>query len=255
MKVTIITVTYNSEKYLQDCINSIKNQDYYDIEHIIIDGLSTDGTLDIVKRNGNFISKWVSEKDNGMYDAINKGMQMSTGDIIGILNSDDILADTDVISKIAECFTNKQINSIYGDLYYVDTLDTNKVLRVWKGQTYKRHKFSYGWMPAHPTFYIRRSLVDKLGGYESHYYTAADFEFMTRYLFKNRVSSFYLPKLIVKMRVGGQSNITFARRLRANRRDYLAMKKNNIPFPFVVSVLKPLRKVPQFYNSFLNLFV
>ena len=255
MKITIITVTYNSEKYLSDCINSVIAQDYKDIEHIVIDGLSTDNTVKIIKDNQQNIAKWISEKDTGMYDAINKGMKMATGEIIGILNSDDILASTDVISKIAACFENKQINSIYGDLVYVDTANTEKVLRTWKGETYKRLKFTFGWMPAHPTFYIRKSCVDKYGGYESHYYTAADFEFMTRYLYKYKVSSFYLPKLIVKMRIGGQSNVTLARRLRANRRDYLAMKQNKIPFPLVVSVLKPLRKVPQFYNSFLNFFV
>lgn len=255
MKITIITVTYNSEKYLTDCINSVKMQDHNDIEHIVIDGLSTDKTVDIIRANEDSISKWISEKDEGMYDAINKGMKMATGEVIGILNSDDMLASTDVISSIAKCFEDKKVNSIYGDLYYVETDDTSKIIRTWKGQPYKRLKFTFGWMPAHPTFYIRRSMVEKYGGYESSYYTAADFEFMTRYLYKHRVSSLYLPKLLVKMRIGGQSNVTLGRRLTANRRDYLAMKNNKIPFPLVVSVLKPLRKVPQFYNAFLNLFV
>jgi glycosyltransferase len=255
MKVSIITVTYNSEKYLEDCIKSVQAQDYHDIEHIIVDGVSTDNTVNIIKRHSGDIAKWISEEDEGMYDAINKGMKMATGDVIGVLNSDDMLASTDVISKIAECFKKNKIDTIYGDLVYVDPVDTDKVLRTWKGFSYKRFRFMLGWMPAHPTFYIRRNLIDNLGGYESHYFTAADFEFMSRYLYRYRVSSLYLPKLIVKMRNGGQSNESLARRLRANRRDYLAMKRNQIPFPLFVSVLKPLRKVPQFYNVIINLFV
>jgi glycosyltransferase len=255
MKVSIITATYNSGKHLQDCINSVKSQNYAEIEHIVVDGLSTDNTVDIVKNNCGHITKWISEEDVGMYDAINKGMKMATGDIIGVLNSDDILASPDVIGSIADCFQKNKVDTIYGDLVYVDPLDTNKVLRTWKGFSYKRFRFMLGWMPAHPTFYVRRSMIDNLGGYESHYFTAADFEFMSRYLYKYRVSSLYLPKLIVKMRSGGQSNESIGRRIRANRRDYLAMKINKIPFPLVVSVLKPLRKVPQYYNTLINLFV
>jgi glycosyltransferase len=255
MKVSIITVTYNSGKHLQDCINSVKAQNYPDIEHIVIDGLSTDDTVNIIKANAESIAKWISEEDIGMYDAINKGMKMATGDIIGVLNSDDILASADVIECIVDCFQKNKVDTIYGDLVYVDPMDTNKVLRTWKGFSYKRFRFLLGWMPAHPTFYVRRRMVEELGGYESHYFTAADFEFMSRYLYRYRVSSLYLPKMIVKMRSGGQSNESIGRRIRANRRDYLAMKQNKIPFPFVVSVLKPLRKVPQYYNTFINLFV
>lgn len=255
MKVSIITVTYNSAKHLQDCINSVKSQDYPDIEHIVVDGLSRDNTVDIIKANDDSIAKWVSEKDVGMYDAINKGMKMATGDIIGVLNSDDVLASRDVIESIVDCFQKNKIDTLYGDLVYVDPSDTSKVLRTWKGFSYKRFRFMLGWMPAHPTFYVRRSMIENLGGYESHYFTAADFEFMSRYLYRYRVSSIYLPKLIVKMRNGGASNESLARRIRANRRDYLAMKLNKIPFPFLVSVLKPLRKVPQYYNTVINFFV
>jgi glycosyltransferase len=255
MKVTIITVTYNSARHIDDCIQSVIAQNYKNIEHIVIDGLSKDGTVDIIRKYSDHLSKWVSEKDHGMYDAINKGMKMATGDVIGILNSDDMLASPDAISSIVKCFQHHKVDSLYGDLVYVDPQDTDRVLRTWKGYSYKRLRFSFGWMPAHPTFYIKRSLIEKYGGYESHYFTAADFEFMARYLYKHRISSTHLPKLIVKMRNGGASNVTLARRLRANRRDYLAMKKNEIPFPLIVSVLKPLRKLPQYYNSFINLFV
>ena len=246
LKISIITVTYNSEKFLQSCITSIQNQDYPHIEHIIVDGKSTDGTLGIIKANAGSISKWISETDRGMYDAINKGMQLATGDIIGLLNSDDLLASTDVVSTIAKTFEEKQVDSLYADLLFVQQDDMEKVYRTWKSQNYKRNRFRYGWMPAHPTFYFKRSLLEKYGGYENHFFSAADYEFMARYLFVHKVSSYHVPKMFVKMRIGGASNGNLYQRLRANRRDYLAMKKNNIPCAFAVSILKPLIKLHQY---------
>ena len=252
MKISIITVTYNSGRHLEQCIRSVINQTHTDIEHIIVDGGSTDATLSIIEQNSSHISKWVSEKDNGMYDALNKGMAMATGDIVGILNSDDILASRDVVETIDNCFSAHKVDSIYGDLVYVNPENMQKITRIWKGYNYKRFKFSYGWMPAHPTFYVRRDLIRELGGYETHYFTAADFEFMVRYLFKYRISSYYIPKLIVKMRAGGQSNNSLNSRLRANRRDYLAMKRNGFAFPLISSVLKPLRKLPQYSGTLIH---
>jgi glycosyltransferase involved in cell wall biosynthesis len=246
MKISLITVTYNSEKYLADCIESVLMQDHPDIEHIIIDGKSKDSTVEIIRKYESRIAQWVSETDRGMYDAINKGIDMATGDIIGILNSDDMYASPDVVSKIATAFTEKNTDSLFGDLEYVDQEDTEKIYRVWKGKPYKRSLFHMGWMPAHPTFYIKRSLVQEYGGYESHYFTASDYEFMARYLFRHNISSQYLPQLIVKMRRGGASNKSIYQRFRANRRDYLAMKKNRIPLPFLVSILKPLIKLHQY---------
>jgi len=246
MKISLITVTYNSEKYLSQCIESVQMQTHKDIEHIIIDGKSTDNTLSIIKKYQSGIAHWVSENDRGMYDAINKGMKLATGDVVGILNSDDMLVSEDVIADIVKAFEKHHVDSVYGDLEYVDKENTEKIFRIWKGKKYRRNLFKIGWMPGHPTFYIKRSLIEKYGGYENHYYTAADYEFMARYLFKHKISSYYIPKLIVKMRVGGASNKNLMRRLRANRRDYLAMKKNNIPMPFVVSILKPLIKVHQY---------
>ena len=246
MKVTIITVTYNSEKFLEDCILSVINQQYAHIEHIIIDGGSTDGTLDIINKYNDHIAAWISEKDEGMYDAINKGMRMATGDIIGTLNSDDTLSSPTVINEITTAFDEQQVDSVYGDLVYVDPLNTQKIIRVWKGAPFKRSRYKIGWMPAHPTFYFRRKLLDQYGFYETHYYTASDYEFMARYLFYFRVSAYYIPKLIVRMRMGGMSNVSLSKRFRANRRDYLAMKRNRIPFPFFVSLLKPLIKLHQY---------
>jgi glycosyltransferase involved in cell wall biosynthesis len=248
MKVSIITVTYNSAEFLEECICSVKNQDYPDIEHIIIDGGSVDATLDIIKRYEGKNVKWISEKDNGMYDALNKGMKLATGDIVGALNSDDVFASSDVVTEIVNSFCNSRIDSVYGDIVYVSQSNTKKVIRYWEGYSYNRDRFRYGWMPAHPSFYVRRELVEELGSYESHYYTAADYEFMLRYLYHYRISAQYIPKLIVKMRVGGASNKTLSARLRANRRDYLAMKKNHVPLPFIASILKLIIKVRQYYD-------
>jgi glycosyltransferase len=249
VKVSIITATYNSEKHLIDCIKSVRKQTYGNIEHIIVDGKSTDGTLKIIQKNSKSITRWISETDRGIYDAINKGIQMATGDIIGVLSSNDMLASADVIMDIVACFDETGTDSLYGDLVYVDPSNPQKVMRYWKGLPFKRSRFTYGWMPAHPTFYIRRKLIDQFGGYENHYYSAADYEFMARYLYRHKVSACYLPKMIVKMRNGGVSNSSLFRRLRANRRDYLAMKRNNIPFAFFVSILKPLIKIPQYKST------
>ena len=246
MKVTIITVTLNSARFLEESIRSVIEQDFSDIEHIVIDGGSTDGTLTIIEKYRSHIAKYVSEKDNGMYDAINKGMKIAGGDIIGILNSDDILASPDVITTIVAGFDEPEVDAVYGDLVYVDPLNISKIKREWKGLEFKRSRFKYGWMPAHPTFYFRKNLLEKFGYYETHYFTASDYEFMARYLFYFRVKAEYIPKLIVKMRTGGMSNISISKRLRANRRDFLAMKRNRIPFPFIVSLLKPLIKLHQF---------
>ena len=248
IKVTLITVTLNSEKFLEDAIKSVMVQDYKHIEHIIVDGASTDGTLAIIEKYKGHIAAWVSEKDFSMYDAINKGMKMATGDIIGTLNSDDMLASTDVISRIVDSFETKKVDAIYGDLVYVAPDDTAQVLRKWKGGEFSIKRFHYGWMPAHPTFYFHRSLLETCGYYETHFFTAADYEFMVRYLYYHKVSAAYIPKLIVKMRNGGMSNNNIFRRLRANRRDYLAMKKNKVPMPLVVSILKPVIKLHQYTN-------
>lgn len=246
MKISIITVTLNSEKYLVDCIDSVRRQDYKNIEHIIIDGNSSDNTVNIIRDNEEDIAAWISEPDRGMYDAINKGMELATGDVIGVLNSDDMFASADVISRIVACFRQNGTDAVYGDLVYVQPEETRKVVRYWKGLPFKRSRFKVGWMPAHPTFYIKRSLVEKHGNYENHYFSAADYEFMARYLYLFKATATYLPRIIVKMRSGGQSNGNLFRRLRANRRDYLAMKRNTIPFAFIVSIIKPISKIPQY---------
>lgn len=252
MKVSIITVCLNSAKYLQDCLDSVRNQTHDNLEYIVVDGRSTDGSLKIINANKDLIDHFISEPDRGMYDAINKGIKMATGDIVGILNSDDMLASPDAIKRIVSCFKNKKTDTVYGDLVYTHPENTDTIMRFWKGKPYKRSHFNLGWMPAHPTFYIKRELISKYGLYENHFYTAADYEFMARYLYKHKCTATYLDEIIVKMRTGGMSNGNLKRRLRANRRDYLAMKKNNIPFSFLISIVKPLSKLHQYKTSLLT---
>ena len=246
MRITILTPTLNSEKYLSHCLRSVQQQDYPDIEHIVLDGGSTDGTLDIVQSFSTSVSKYISEKDGGMYHAINKGIKIASGEIIGVLNSDDFLADNTVISRIAEVFSSSATDSLYADLLFVSPHNVDEVRRRWTGTIYNREKFRMGWMPAHPTFYVRKKVIENFGDYETHFFTSSDYEFMCRLLFHHNVSSTYLPKVTVKMRLGGASNGSIKHRLRANRRDFLAMKKNNIPYPFFISVLKPLTKLHQY---------
>lgn len=238
MKVSIITVCLNSEKFLNDCISSVREQSHLDIEYIVIDGGSEDRTREVILKNKDIISKYKFEPDRGMYDAINKGIKMATGDIIGILNSDDVFASSESVSTIVAGFEKHNTDAVYGNLVYVCPENINKITRFWKSRTFKRRHFCWGWMPAHPTFYIKRDLISHFGLYENHFHTAADYEFMARYLYYHRCSATHLDEILVKMRRGGMSNGSLKRRLRANRRDYLAMKKNHIPFPLFTSMSK-----------------
>jgi len=246
MKVTIITVTYNSDLYLEQCIQSVMAQDYENIEYIVIDGGSTDKTVNILLKYNFFISNWISEKDDGLYHAINKGIRISSGDIIGTLHSDDLFASNNVVSKIVDCFKLNNVKAVYGDIVYVSSSDTDRIVRQWKGKIFNRSNFNYGWMPAHPSFYILKSIFQLGGVYDSSFASSADYELMTRYLYFYKISAFYLPLLIVKMRLGGISNKSFYNRFLANRNDYLVMKKNNIFFPWLVAILKPILKISQF---------
>jgi len=249
MKASIITVSYNSASTIEHTINSVINQDYPNIEYIIIDGKSTDGTLDAIKKYENKISKVISEKDEGIYFAINKGIQLATGEIIGILNSDDFYVDDLVISKVAQIFISKNVDAVYADLVYVFKDDTGKIFRYWKAGEYKHGLFEKGWMPPHPTFFVKKEVYDKYGLYNTKLSLAADYELMLRFIHKMKISLSYLPQIIVKMRVGGKGNISFAQRLKANREDRLAWKLNGLKPGLFTLVLKPLLKVKQYLKS------
>lgn len=204
MTISIITATYNSGKTLRDTIESVLSQTYDDIEYIIVDGASEDNTLDIVREyeprfNGRM--KWFSEPDNGLYDAMNKGIDRASGDVVGILNSDDFYADPDVLGAIADGCSN--VDAVYGDLDFIDEKDLNKVVRQWRGSQHTPGAFLKGWHPAHPTFYVRKECFDRLGGFDISFDVSADFELMLRFLEKGGLSNRYIPKTFVKMRMGG----------------------------------------------------
>ncbi|WP_373549931.1 glycosyltransferase family 2 protein [Haliscomenobacter sp.] len=249
MKVSIITPTFNSVETLQDTIHSIGMQTYADLEYIIIDGGSKDGTIDIIKRNIDLVTCWVSEPDHGIYDAMNKGISMATGEIIAILNSDDYYVNEHVISQVVDNFKRHEVDSIYGNLQYVGRENTSRVIRHWVSGHYQLRKFLFGWMPPHPAFFVKRKLYLFLGQFNTQLKTSADYELMLRFLYKHKVSSHYLPELLVRMRVGGASNQSWKKRVVANLEDRRAWKMNGLQPYFFTAVLKPLRKINQFFIS------
>ena len=246
IKISVITAVHNSKSTIQDCLESVQSQDYPNIEHIVIDGKSSDGTLDILKQYRKDISILISEKDLGIYDALNKGLKYVTGDIVGFLHSDDIYANSNVLSLYAEAFEGENIDSCYGDLIYVESGNTKKSVRYWKSGPLKRYKLRWGWMPPHPTLYIRNELYQKLGGFRLDMGTAGDYESIIRFFLKHKISAKYIPSTMIKMRVGGASNVTLRNRIRANMNDRKAWKVNKVrPYPWAL-IFKPLSKIKQY---------
>ena len=245
MKISIITPCYNSAATIGDTLKSVAMQDYSPIEHIIVDGASTDNTLEIINSFPH-VSVLVSGNDKGIYDAMNKGIAMATGDVIGILNSDDVYTNSRVVSMVMKEFENRMIDAVYADLQYVKYNDLERITRTWHSGTYSKRKFYFGWMPPHPTFFVRRAVYERIGYFNCSLQSAADYEFMLRVLLKNDYKAHYIPEVLVKMRTGGMSNATIARRLRANREDREAWRINNVTPYFFTIPFKPLRKVLQF---------
>jgi glycosyltransferase len=245
MRVSIITATYNSALTVRDTLACIASQQYPHIEHIVVDGLSKDNTLAIVAEFSH-VAKVVSEKDNGIYDAMNKGVKLASGDVIGILNSDDFYTSPSIISKVAAAFEDSAVEAVYGDLQYVQPANTQKITRTWKSGAYKKKNLYYGWMPPHPTFFVRRHIYDKCGLFNTSLRSAADYELMLRVLLKYNTRVHYIPEVLVKMRAGGMSNASLKNRFRANKEDAMAWELNDLKPYFFTMWLKPLRKVLQF---------
>ena len=245
MKISIITATYNSAATIRDTLEAIAVQHHPDIEHIIVDGGSNDDTLDIIASYPH-VSKLISGKDDGIYDAMNKGISVASGEIIGILNSDDLYTDDRVLSDVAAVFANPEVMTVYADLQYVDPGDLRKVRRRWISGPFKRNNFYYGWMPPHPTFFVRRQVYDRAGVFNLDLRSAADYELMLRILVKLGIGAHYIPRVIVKMRSGGASNASLFNRLRGNKEDRMAWKLNGLKPYFFTLYLKPLRKINQF---------
>ena len=246
-KISIITVSFNSVFTIRDTIESILRQDHDNLEYIIIDAGSKDGTLDIIKEYEEYISYFISEADNGIYDGMNKGIAAATGDIIGILNSDDFYPNSFVISNVAKTFEKQECDAVYGDLVYVKFFDIDKIIRYWQSGEYTVKKIKNGWMLPHPTFFVRKYLYDKYGYYNQDLKTAADYEMMLKLLYKYNIKVFYIPMILVKMRMGGASNSSILNRIRANKEDGLAWTKNQLTKPMFVRIKKPLQKIKQFF--------
>ena len=245
-RISIVTVTYNAAATLPSCLLSVAQQGV-DVEHLVIDGGSTDGTLAILEQaRADGSIRYISEPDEGIYDAMNKGLRMASGDIVGILNADDFYASPDVLAEVSEVFADKSLDSCYGDLVYVDRDNTAKVKRYWRAGAFDRQAFYHGWMPPHPTFFVRRSVYERHGVFSLRLGSAADYELMLRLLLRQGISTQYIPKLLVKMRVGGESNASIKNRLRANRMDRRAWAVNGLQPHFWTLWAKPLRKMGQF---------
>lgn len=252
--ISLITATYNASTTIADCLASVNAQSV-PVDHIIIDGTSTDKSLDIIREicpNARILS----EPDDGIYDAMNKGIRLAAGDVIGILNADDFYAHPDVMAKVAEIFTAPEVEACYGDLLYVTEKvtgekgvrndgDNFKTVRYWRSGSYAPEKFYWGWMVPHPTFFVRRSVYERFGHFNLDLGSAADYEIMVRFLVKHRIKTAYIPEVLVKMRTGGVSNATVNNRIQANIMDRKAWEVNDLkPYPWTM-LLKPIRKIPQ----------
>ncbi len=254
MKISIITITYNSAKTLPRALESVRSQTYGDIEHIIVDGASTDGTVEIIKNYSKGPSDkvpstkevhWVSEPDGGIYDALNKGIRMATGDVIGFLHSDDVLYSPDSIGQIAAAFESTKADVVYGDLQYCNG---DKVTRRWRSNAFKPSSLKFGWMPPHPTLYVRREVYEQVGEYDSWFRISADYDMILR-IFTAGYKTHYIPQVLVSMETGGASNRDAKARLSKTQEDYFVLKKNHVGAGLLTVACKQLRKVRQFLRK------
>ena len=246
MKVTIITVVFNNAATISDAIDSVLNQTYKDIEYIIIDGKSTDGTLETINNYGKQITKVVSEEDSGIYDAMNKGLSIASGEIIGFINADDMLHNNQCIEKIVNKF-NREIDAVYGDKIYVDRNDATKLLRYWKAGNFNKQKYKYGWMTPHLSTYFKKRIYDEFGVFDRRFKIAADYELMLRFLYKNNIKVRYIPEVIATMRAGGVSNSSLLNIIISNYEVYRSWKVNGLSVSPMIMIIKPLSKLKQFF--------
>lgn len=247
MKVSIITTCYNREKTIAQAIESVLGQDYTDIEYIVVDGASTDDSFKVIRSYGSRITKVISERDGGMYEAINKGIKMAIGEIVGLLHSDDFLFHPHIISEIVERFKQTSADIVYGNGLFVDAQETDKVIRDWRSGNYRRWKVRLGWLPLHPTVYIKRSAIERYGLYNENYKIAADSDFLVRYLYKAHLKVEYLGKYVVRMRMGGLS--TDSQKRKAMWKEDVEMFRENGFWGVPEKILKMCWKVPQFVKA------
>jgi len=252
MKVSIITTPFNAEKTIEETILSVLNQTYGDIEYIIIDGKSSDKTMDIVNRYKDRISHIVSEPDNGQYEAKNKGIRLASGDVIGFLNADDFYTTGEVVEKIMRVFLDKDVDCMWADVIHINSKDEKtekeKVIRYWRSSSYRNGLFERGWMPPHSTFFAKRWVYEKHGGFNTDFKISADYEIMLRFLHKYRISGYYLPEVLIKMRVGGASNGNIKRIANKTAEDFRVLKMHDFKGPLSTVFLKNITKIPMFLS-------
>ena len=240
MNISVVTVCYNSAKTIGDTLRSVREQTYKNIEHIIIDGGSTDRTLDVVATKGAHVAKLVSERDDGIYDAMNKGIALASGEIVAFINADDFYASTGVLTTVAAAFKRSGADCCYGDLCYVSQVDPTRTVRYWRSADFVPGSFEKSWSPPHPTFFVRRAVYQRLGGFDLSFKIAADVELMARYLEAARISSHYIPEVLVKMRLGGTSNRSLSNIVKQNAEIRQALSKNGLRSSLVSFVLNKL---------------
>ncbi len=246
MKISIITVAFNSAKTIRQTIESVLAQDYADLEYIIIDGNSKDKTMAIVRSFGDKI-KYISEPDKGIYDALNKGVKMATGDVIGTIGSDDFYPNNQVISQVASVFIENNVSAVYGDKQYVNPGEEEKIVRYWSSGEYKKSNWLKGWMPPHLSFYIKKNAFLEHGYYITDFTCSGDYELMLRMLYKNNLTAKYLPKVLMTMRNGGTSTASFKHRIKANKEDRRAWRINDLKPYWFTLWLKPISKITQLF--------
>jgi glycosyltransferase len=248
MKLSIITAVYNREDTVAQAISSVAAQSYSDVEHLIIDGASTDGTLDAIKRLARPSMRVISEPDRGIYDALNKGIRAATGEVVGLMHSDDFFAHGRVLENVALAFERTGADAVYGDLDYVAAADTSRVIRHWHSGEFAPQRLARGWMPPHPTLFVLRDAMLRLGLYDTDYQIAADYEAVLRWFGKGGLSLAYVPEVLVKMRVGGESNRSLGRIIHKSREDYRALRTNGVGGVRALA-WKNLSKLPQFLTK------
>lgn len=244
--ISIITVCYNSAQTIGASLQSVATQCYEHVEHVIVDGGSTDGTVEVVKDWPHHTIRLLSEPDDGIYDAMNKGLALATGDIVGFLHSDDLYTNEETLSRVAQAFDDPAVDAVYGDLVYVRKEDTNAVVRYWEAGAFDRARFSSGWMPPHPTVFVRNSIYRRLGGFDKRYRIAADYDLILRFFARNSLHFAYIPEVLIKMRVGGISNRSLKTVLWKSQEDLLALRRNQIGGWWTLAQ-KNLSKIPQFF--------
>jgi glycosyltransferase involved in cell wall biosynthesis len=250
MKVSIITVVFNAEQTIADALRSVASQTHKNIEHIVVDGASSDATLGVIQANSDRVAMLISEPDKGIYDAMNKGLKLATGEVIGLLNADDILQDESVISQVVAAHADQELDACYADLVYVKQNDLAQVTRTWRSRDFRQgHCFS-GWMPAHPTLYLKRRVYDRVGNFNTDLRYQADLEFCVRAFELHSITSRYIPKLWVRMRLGGVTNNSLRSMVKGNWESYLALRKLGLKRdPLSYFLFKFGSKLPSFLRK------